>query len=166
MRLRHPLARLETFAGIVVCGATLCVAHVGDSRVYLLRRSKSRLVQLTHDDTVLGDALRRGERYEVAASRPDAHALTRMLGATSGVEVEPIVVRWEPGDSALLCTDGVSDRVEAAAMADILLDAGEVSDAARRIIDRASEAGGYDNATVLLVRASQGTEKNGRRSPA
>jgi serine/threonine protein phosphatase PrpC len=141
-----------TFARIVVCADSLCAAHVGDSRVYLLRRSNARLAQVTKDHTGLEEALRRGVPRDVAALSPDAHKLTRVLGVKPGEDVEPVVQRWEAGDVALICTDGVSDRVEAEMMEDILLDAGEARDAARRIVDRAESAGGYDNATVVLVR--------------
>jgi len=141
-----------TFAGIVVCCGSICAAHAGDSRVYFLRRSTAHLAQLTKDHTGFVEALRQGVPRDVAALAPDAHKLTRVLGVKPGEDVEPIVRRWEPGDVALLCTDGVSDRVEAEVMDDILLDAGDVSDAARRIVDCADEAGGLDNATVVLVR--------------
>jgi serine/threonine protein phosphatase PrpC len=141
-----------TFAGVVLCAGALCAAHTGDSRVYLLSRSKAHLAQLTNDHTGFAEALRRGVPRDVAALRPDAHKLTRVLGVKPGDDVEPIVRSWEPGDVALLCTDGVSDRVEAEVMEDILLDAREIRDAAERIVDRADAAGGLDNATVVLVR--------------
>jgi serine/threonine protein phosphatase PrpC len=141
-----------TFAGIVVCGDALCAAHVGDSRVYLLRRGKVHLAQLTADHTSLGEARRRGMPEDIALLSPHAHKLTRVLGVKPGEEVEPIVRRWEAGDIALLCTDGVSDHVKAEVMEDILLDACDIRDAAQRIVDRANSAGGLDNATVVLVR--------------
>jgi serine/threonine protein phosphatase PrpC len=141
-----------TFAGIVVCGDAICAAHVGDSRVYLLRRGKAHLAQLTADHTSLGEARRRGMPEDIALLSPHAHKLTRVLGVKPGEEVEPLVRRWEPGDVALLCTDGVSDRVDAGALEDILLDACDVRDAAQRIVDRAASACGYDNATVVVVR--------------
>jgi len=141
-----------TFAGIVVCGDRICAAHVGDSRVYLLRRTTAHMAQLTKDHTGFVEALRQGVPRDVAALAPDAHKLTRVLGVKPGGEIEPLVRRWETGDVALLCTDGVSDHVEAEVMEDILLDAGDIRDTARRIVDRADDAGGYDNATVVLVR--------------
>jgi serine/threonine protein phosphatase PrpC len=141
-----------TFAGVVACGGAICAAHVGDSRVYLLRRSTAHLAQLTADHTSLGEARRRGMPEDIALLSPHAHKLTRVLGVKPGEEVEPIVRRWEAGDIALLCTDGVSDRVKAEVMEDILLDACDIRDAAQRIVDHADSAGGYDNATVVLVR--------------
>jgi protein phosphatase len=143
-----------TFAGMVLCGDAICAAHVGDSRAYLLQRRGTRvdLAQLTDDHTALEEALQQGVPRDVALLHPNAHKLTRVLGVKPGEEVEPIVRSWEPGDVALLCTDGVSDRVEAGAMAAIVLDASAMSDAAWRIVDRADAAGGFDNATVVLLR--------------
>ncbi len=141
-----------TFAGVVACGESICAAHVGDSRVYLLRRSKARLARLTADHTVAGDALGRGVSRDAAAALPGAHALTRMLGVARGGNVEPMRLRWEAGDVALLCTDGVSDHVETEELASILLEVTDLDDAARRIVARASAAGAWDNATALLVR--------------
>jgi protein phosphatase len=153
---RRPEERIgATFAGVVVCGGALCFAQVGDSRAYLLRRSKGQLAQIKEDDTVLGEALARGVPYAVAAGLPHAHAVTRMLGATSEVAPLPSARRWEPGDAVLLCTDGVSDRVEAEVLACFLLDAGDAGEAARGIVGRAVGAGGSDNATALVLRRTR-----------
>ena len=144
-----------TFAGVVVCGSALCIAGVGDSRVYLLRRGKARLTQITVDDTVLGEALWRGMPPEQAARLPNGHALTCLVGATAGVEASPEVRRWEPGDAVLLCTDGVSDRVGAEELAGILLDDGSAAEAAHEVVRRAVTGGGSDNATALVLRRSR-----------
>jgi serine/threonine protein phosphatase PrpC len=141
-----------TFAGIVVCGDTLCVAHVGDSRVYLLRRSNARLTQLTADHTVLEEDLGRGVPHDVAILNRDAHKLTRVLGVMPGGEVEAILHRWRPDDTALLCSDGISDCVEGETLKTILLEVEDLPEAAQSIVDRARKAGGRDNATVVLVK--------------
>jgi PPM family protein phosphatase len=141
-----------TFAGVVVCGESLCVAHVGDSRVYLLRRAQGQLVRLTQDQTVLEEDLGRGVPYDVAIRDPDAHKLTRVLGVRPGADVEPILQRWEPGDIAVLCTDGVSDYVNADALERALLDGKHLLATAQSIVERAQDAGGRDNASIVLVR--------------
>jgi len=141
-----------TFAGVVVSGGWICVAHVGDSRVHLLRRSKARLARITEDHTILGDAVCRGMPYERAAALPNAHAITRMLGVTSSREPDLRRQRWEPGDTVLICTDGVSDRVAAEELASILLDVEDLREAAEHMVGRAMDLGGWDNATALLIR--------------
>ena len=75
-----------TFAGVAVCGPYLAIAHVGDSRAYLLRGATGELGGLTQDHTVLGDALWRGVPYETAAGLHKAHALTRTLGRKPAVD--------------------------------------------------------------------------------
>jgi protein phosphatase len=141
-----------TFAGVVVCGANLCIGHAGDSRVALLRRGERRLARLTEDDTVISDALWRGEPYDVAALRPNADALTCALGVWPSIKVAPIIERWEPGDVVALYTDGISDRVEPQVITEVLLEYEDLGEAAQRLIDRANGAGGGDNATLVLVR--------------
>jgi protein phosphatase len=141
-----------TFAGVVLCGHRLCVGHAGDSRVGLLRRRQRRLVPLTEDHTVFCDALWRGVPHDVAAALPNGHVLTRLLGLCPTVRVRPTVERWEPGDVVAIYTDGLSDRVEATAIAHVLLEFEDLGAAAQHLIDRANEAGGGDNSTIVLVR--------------
>jgi len=141
-----------TFAGVVASGGWISVAHVGDSRVHFLQRSKARLTRLTEDHTILGDAVLRGVPHERAAALPHAHAVTRMLGVTSAMEPDLRRQRWEPGDTVLICTDGVSDRVAPEELASILLAVEDLGEAAEHLVGRANDLGGWDNATALLVR--------------
>jgi PPM family protein phosphatase len=140
-----------TFAGVVVCGDCLCIAHVGDSRVYLVRAT-GKPARLTDDHTVLAELLWWGVASGVAFEEPEAHALTRTIGTGPVVEVDPFAVRWKPGDMILVCTDGVSDRVSAEMMGDVLAGTTGVEVAARRLMEAASEAGGFDNATAVVLR--------------
>jgi protein phosphatase len=140
-----------TFAGMVDCGESFALGHVGDSRVHLLRARRAHLVQLVQDHTVAASAERRGVHREIARRHPDAHKLTRAIGMRSTVKVETATQRWESGDMVLLSTDGVSDPLDIEAMTTILLDARDLDEAARALVGRALERGGSDNATVLLV---------------
>jgi PPM family protein phosphatase len=139
-----------TFAGVVVCAGWICAAHIGDSRVYLFRRGEDTLVG-TVDHAIAGDAIHDGLPHERAAALPHAQAVTRMLGVSKCVEVKPMSWLWEPGDVLLLCTDGVSDRIELEELVSILRDVDDVGDAARQIVARAFEAGGWDNATAVVA---------------
>jgi serine/threonine protein phosphatase PrpC len=150
-----------TFAAVVICGSRLCVGHAGDSRVGLLRRRQQRLAQLTEDDTVFCDSLWRGVPYDVAADLPNRHALTRALGLWPSVMVRPTIEQWEPGDVVAIYTDGVSDRVEAPAIAHVLMEFEDLGAAAQRLIDRANEAGGSDNSTLVLVRWVNSSPESG-----
>ena len=147
-----------TFAGVVVCPDRICVGHAGDSRVYLLRRATGRLTKLTEDHTLLSEALWRGVPCDAAAEMADGHVLTRAVGTRSKLEVQPIVTGWAPGDVALLCTDGVSDRVEAGAIGRTLLAHDDLGEAAQDLVDSAIQRGGQDNATALCVRWARGDD--------
>lgn len=141
-----------TFAGAIVCRDHLCIGGAGDSRLYLFRPSTLRIAKLTEDDTVLNDAVWRGVPYDVAAARPMAHALTRAIGIRRALELRPVVTRWAPGDVLLACTDGVTDWLDGAAVAQTLVDCDTLEVAAHRLVERALMAGGRDNATAVLVR--------------
>jgi PPM family protein phosphatase len=155
-----------TLAAVVVCGDCFCLAHVGDSRIYLVRRATGKLARLTSDHTVIDDLLRWGVPSGIAMSAPEAHALTRVIGVGPAVEVYPFAVRWGPGDLILLCTDGVSDRVSAETMEDVLAGATGVEEAAQRLVDAACKAGGCDNATAVLLRNAGDDTRAARAGPA
>jgi protein phosphatase len=142
-----------TLAALVVCGGgCIAVGHVGNSRVYLLRRERRTIVRLTDDHTVLSDSELWGMPRNGAPSKNDARTLTQAIGATRTVSPVPLSERWAPGDVALLCTDGVSDHVEPEEMAERLLMGGNLRDLAQRLVQRARASEGHDDATVLLVR--------------
>jgi protein phosphatase len=150
LRKSEPGCEGATFAGVVVCCNHLCIAHLGDSRIYLLRRTECELEQLTEDHTVMNDLLSRGVCRDVAVRTASADALTRALGKGRAV-VQPSVVPWGPGDVALVCTDGLSDLVHAAGIQRVLAEVTDVEAAAQRLVDAAEELGGWDNTTVALA---------------
>jgi PPM family protein phosphatase len=129
----------------------LQLAHVGDSRAYLLR--DGTLDQLTTDHTVVGELVRRGRLTpEQAAIHPERSILTRAVGLDPNLPVDtPDPLELQPGDQVLLCSDGLTEPVPDAAIAQLL--ATPDGDAAcRALIDAANTAGGPDNITVVLVR--------------
>jgi serine/threonine protein phosphatase PrpC len=145
-----------TFAGVAVCGDGLCLAHVGDSRVYVVRGATGKRARLTGDHTLLEELLRRDVPRSAAATVRNANALTRAIGVKPAVEVEPFGVRWAAGDMVVLCTDGVSDWVDAGGMEGVLAGMIGVEEAARRLVEAASGAGGWDNATAVIARNVRG----------
>lgn len=147
----------STFAGVVVCADTLCVGHLGDSRVYLFRPSTRKLARLTEDHTVLSDAIRRGVPDDVTAAQPNVHALTRAIGIQRAPHLRLRVTRWAPGDVVLVCTDGVTDWLDDATITRTLVERDELEAVAHRLVERAFVAGSRDNATVALARWSRST---------
>ena len=149
--LRQPLG--TTLAAAVACCEHICFAHVGDSRIYLLRASSGRLVRLTEDDTVLTRGLVHGMLPHEAARQPDVHALTRAVGMDLEIPVRPCTLRWGAGDMVMVCTDGLTDSMSAERI-ERLMRACEnnLCAAARRLVSEANAADGRDNVTVVLAR--------------
>jgi protein phosphatase len=132
----------------------LQLAHVGDSRAYLLR--DGALDQLTTDHTVVGELVRRGRLTPgQAAVHPERSILTRAVGLDPTVPVDlPDPLELQPGDQVLLCSDGLTEAVDHDRIADLLSTATDGNAACRSLIDAANAAGGPDNITVVLVRVA------------
>jgi protein phosphatase len=133
-------------------GDLLFLAHVGDSRVYLWR--ESRLQQLTRDHTLAQDLVDQGftsvEGVSVNALR---HVLTQALTGDEGpLRPEVQVLELEAGDCVLFCTDGLSDMLPDEAIAEVLGAGAPAAATCRALVDRALEAGGKDNVTVIVGR--------------
>jgi len=131
----------------------LQLAHVGDSRAYLLRDGS--LEQLTTDHTVVAELVRRGRLTpEQAAIHPERSILTRAVGLDPRIPVDtPDPVELRPGDQVLLCSDGLTEAVDEDRIAELLSATGDGDAACRSLIDAANAAGGPDNITVVLLRA-------------
>lgn len=127
------------------------VAHVGDSRCYLIRRGQARL--LTRDHTVAGEQVRLGvlSAHE-AAEVPTRHLLSRSLGSNLFVNVETSDHQVLAGDMLLLCSDGLHGVVTALEMADLASRHVGLDAAARELVGLANKRDGGDNISVQLVR--------------
>jgi serine/threonine protein phosphatase PrpC len=135
------------------------VAHVGDSRAYLLRGGDLR--PLTEDHSLVAELVRSGElTRDQAAEHPQKNLITRALGAEEEVDVDTAVLPVEAGDRILLCSDGLSDMVPEGRISEILADSsGDPEAAARRLLSAALDAGGTDNVTVVVVDLKQQPEE-------
>jgi protein phosphatase len=154
------LAGMGTTMTLAVSHANnLVIAHIGDSRAYLFHEGQLHL--LTRDQTVAQDLAEIGViRPEDVATHPGRHVLTGAI-ATSGAETQAEFhqVWLEDGDQVLLCTDGLTEMVTDAAIAQVLERAGPSGDICRALVDLALERGGKDNVTVVLGRYSIPEEK-------
>ena len=135
------------------------VAHVGDSRCYLIRHGLAS--QLTRDHTVVAEQVRLGilsnQEAEVADTR---HILSRSLGSDLFVNVEIGDHQVHEGDVLLLCSDGLHGPVKGSEMAELVTWNPNLEAAARKLVALANDRDGGDNATVQLVRV-KGTERMG-----
>ena len=131
----------------------LQLAHVGDSRAYLLRDGS--LDQLTTDHTIVGELVRRGRLTpQQAAIHPERSILTRAVGLDPRVPVDtPDPLELHDGDQVLLCSDGLTEAVDDDRIAELLSTGTDGEAACRSLIDAANAAGGPDNITVVLLRA-------------
>ncbi|MBI3652250.1 MAG: serine/threonine-protein phosphatase [Acidobacteria bacterium] len=139
-----------TLTALLIHEQSACLAQVGDSRAYLIRRN--RLTQLTREQS-LAQLLRDAGAVEVEddAAIP-ADILVQALGVQPKVTPTLINVELGEDDQLLLCSDALADKVRDEEMQQIVEQADEVSSACQQLMELAQERGGGDNLTVLLVR--------------
>ncbi|MCA9489058.1 MAG: serine/threonine-protein phosphatase, partial [Myxococcales bacterium] len=138
---------------VLLDGSNAYVAHVGDSRVYLLR--EGRIEQVTEDHSLIAEKIRHGLLTpEEAKNHRMRNVITRSLGYQEDVEVDLQVRAVRRGDQFLLCSDGLSGPVNADEMADAMMRFGP-QDAARHLIALACERGGEDNITTVIARVEE-----------
>jgi len=139
-----------TLTAALVEGDRVRLAHVGDSRAYLLRDGKVRL--LTEDHTLVHRMVTEGEiSQEEAETHPQRSVLTRAVGVDTVVDVDEDTVHILPGDRLLLCTDGLTSMVSEEVIEEVLGDVPDPQEAAQRLVRMANEAGGVDNTTVVVL---------------
>jgi protein phosphatase len=137
----------------VLTPGQLVYGHLGDSRLYHLRAG--RLEQLTRDHSLLQEAVDRGQFPSLEAARRAGisdNIITRSLGERTLRGPDTAVARLEAGDLFLICTDGLTNLVDDATLAEVLAADAPLEATADTLVRLACERGGYDNVTVALVR--------------
>jgi PPM family protein phosphatase len=145
----------STAVGVLMHAGGTEVVHVGDSRVYLVHQGQ--IVRVTRDHSIVQELVDRGLlTLEQAAHHPDANRITRALGMGPDVEAElrPQPVHHVAGDAFILCSDGLSDLVEDREILGIVAEE-PAAQAAGKLVDLANARGGYDNITVVILRARE-----------
>ena len=138
----------------------LMLGHIGDSRCYRLRGTEFQ--QITKDHSLLQEQIDAGLiTPEQALTSLNKNLVTRALGVEDTVMLEVNEHRVEAGDVYVMCSDGLSDMVNDAAIAGIMSASGSLEQKARQLIVAANEAGGRDNISVVLVQAKQASVKRG-----
>lgn len=142
-----------TLTALALCSEGARLAHIGDSRAYVLRAGE--LAQITDDHSLVAEMVRTGE---LAAGQESGHPLRSVLSRALGTEPEPQIdlvdVDLLPGDVVLLCSDGLTGPVEPQRIAE-LLDQDDPEAAAEGLVAAALEAGGPDNVTVVVIRLDE-----------
>lgn len=134
----------------LIAGDQLVLAHVGDSRAYLLRNDM--IAQLTEDHTMAQLLVRAGKMTEEEAAKSRySHALSQAIGASKRMSPDLAAYPLEPGDTLLLCTDGLTRYLQEA---DLMAAVQQHAPAAAcdYLVDLANQRGGRDNITVVIAR--------------
>jgi protein phosphatase len=130
------------------------IAHVGDSRAYLLRDGE--LLRLTRDHSLVEELVARGKLTEAQAEmHPQRSVITRALGSEPDVDVDVHVYSARDGDVFMVNSDGLTSMVAEPRVKEILEGAASLAEAGRELIAAANDAGGRDNITVILFRLEE-----------
>ena len=154
--IREEVAREPSLEGMGTTMTLLTVedgvanlAHVGDSRAYVLRDGE--LTQISEDHNVAAEYVAMGQlSAEEATSHPQRHMLTRTLGLSRFVSIDEISIDLMPGDRLLLCSDGLTEMVPDNVIAKALGD-GAPEEVAWELVELANDAGGVDNISVVVL---------------
>ena len=139
-----------TVVAATVIGNHLHVANVGDSRLYLINHEAIR--QITRDHSLVEEMVRLGEMDKAdAKDHPDKNIITRAVGVVPELSVDFFEVELKPGDTVLMCSDGLTNMIEDEEIKKIVLGQRDIVEKAEKLIDTANENGGKDNITVVLI---------------
>jgi protein phosphatase len=143
-------AGMGTTASFLHIEANTCFwAHIGDSRIYLLRNNQ--LAQITQDHSLVWDLVLNGTlTQEEALTHPQRNMLTRAVGIDAEVKVDKGSFALEENDKILLCTDGLTNMVNEAKLKETIASEA-IEDKAAALIDQAMGAGGVDNITAIVL---------------
>ncbi|MEL6344338.1 MAG: Stp1/IreP family PP2C-type Ser/Thr phosphatase [Myxococcota bacterium] len=161
---RNKRGMTTTLVVAIVGGGAVFLAHVGDSRAYLIREGLIR--QLTEDHSMVNELVRSGQMtYEEAINSRYRSVITRAVGLYPTVQADVMAIEVLPGDRLVLCSDGLSDPVsdediEAIASQD------DVETATSQLILKALENGGPDNVTVMMIEPEASKETEAVRARA
>ncbi len=152
-----------TLSSLLIVGSYGFIAHVGDSRIYLLR--DGNVQQITEDHTVYNELIKRGkltrEQIDKVAQK---NAITRAVGVYERVEVDTLTIEVLPGDQFLLASDGLHGYIAHTAELEPYFEEQNGDVATRELIDLANRKGGKDNITAVIVRLGKGDEQDDSRA--
>jgi serine/threonine protein phosphatase PrpC len=142
-----------TTSALLIAGDRGFIAHVGDSRVYMLR--SGQVVQLTEDHSLMNELIRRGkitkEGFDDSPYKQYKNAVTRAVGVYETVQGDTIDFEILPGDQFLICSDGLHAYLDDAKIIELLAGS-DVTDVPKMMVEHANAGGGHDNITALVVR--------------
>ena len=151
-----------TLTAAKITGDGVSLAHVGDSRAYLLRGGEFE--QLTRDHSLVAELERSGQiTAEAAEHHPQRSIITRALGPEPDVEVDTYTIAGREGDLFMICSDGLTSMISDDEVSSILRSAPSLEDGADALVRAANQSGGRDNITVVLFRLGESGESGAPR---
>lgn len=143
---------------ITVCTSKFfTVAHVGDSRCYLL--NDNGLSQVTEDHSLVNALVKSGQVSKADARyHPQKNVVLKAVGTEAQVEPDVQSLGWEQGDLLLLCSDGLTDKLTDEQLAAIMGKGESMVDTGQQMIDTANNLGGEDNISLILIQHDVSTE--------
>lgn len=139
-----------TASAVVIDSSRMAVAHVGDSRVYLL--SGGVLVRITHDHSYVEELVDAGEiTADEARVHPSRSIITRALGSDPDMYADHFTLDIQAGDRIIICSDGLSSMVPDSTIESVAISSATPQAAADALVSAALEGGGHDNVTVVVV---------------
>jgi serine/threonine protein phosphatase PrpC len=147
-----------TVVAVLLADQLMSFAHVGDSRLSLVRGHA--LHPLTADHSWVAEQVRSGLMTEAEAERsPQRNIVTRALGVASEVDITIGEAELQAGDRLLLCSDGLTKGVGTTRLLDVLTQTDDLTATARQLVTLANDAGGDDNTTVITVAVHEAMEQ-------
>jgi serine/threonine protein phosphatase PrpC len=142
-----------TISALLMVGERGFIAHVGDSRIYMVRHGQ--VIQLTEDHSLVNELIRRGKVTKEGLGRSPysayKNAVTRAVGVYETVQVDTIDLEVLPGDQFLLCSDGLHTYLDDRLITEHL-SAPQVTTIPQKLVDLANDRGGQDNITAVVIR--------------
>lgn len=139
-----------TLEAVAIIGNQAIYAHIGDSRIGLIRGEEYH--QLTSDHSLVNELLKAGQLTpEEAASHPQKNIITQSIGQKDEVQPDFGMITLEPGDYLLLNSDGLTNMISGSEICDIVTSDIPLADKTATLVRFANNAGGLDNITVALV---------------
>ncbi|WP_156289020.1 Stp1/IreP family PP2C-type Ser/Thr phosphatase [Oceanobacillus salinisoli] len=141
-------------------GDFLTVAHIGDSRCYLLNRNGFK--QITEDHSLVNALIQSGQiSKDDAKYHPRKNVVLRALGSESEVDADIKTITIEEGDKLLLCSDGLTDKIQDEELLEKINASEDLNEVAKQLIDMANSRGGEDNISLILLSKSSSSGEEG-----
>ncbi|WP_338469866.1 Stp1/IreP family PP2C-type Ser/Thr phosphatase [Niallia sp. XMNu-256] len=139
-----------TIVAVIITEMFSTIAHIGDSRCYIL--NEAGLSQITEDHSLVNELVKTGQiSKEDAENHPRKNVLTRALGTAIFVDMDIKTIIIEENDTLLLCSDGLSNKVNEEEIESTLNSEKSIKEKATTLIDMANEYGGEDNISLIIV---------------